>query len=515
MDQLSQPQSPAALEGDLTGQVLGDFRVLRRLGEGGMGQVYLAEQISLKRKVALKVLRKDLAANSVSLARFKQEAENGARLNHANIVQVYFSGDANGLSYMALEYVEGRNLREYIEKKGPPDLPVALSIMRQVAAALQRACELGVVHRDIKPENILLTRKGEAKVADFGLSRCFDQNLHFTQTGVAMGTPLYMCPEQVEGKSVDHRGDIYSFGVTCYQMLAGQPPFRGESPFEVAYKHVKEEPPPLTSVRPDVPAPLCAMVHKMMAKRPEDRYQTTRDLLRDLAALRQVITGATLSPGATLAVGPVPPQPGDAVVTQAFATPTRKRWLSWAAGGSLVLALGGILAGLFSRRADPVPDRSESVTNHQSHEDREQELLRLVKEYSRPQNPSEVQAGVEFSLKLGFSIYLKERRLQEARRFFKELDTPGQTIFQYRLLGKLGEAIVFAFEDDPKMSMRMFEQVLNRKWEQVGRFWINTPLVREMIADALEHNRVNMSPGEFPDQLKQFLKPPQPRRIKQ
>src|SRR5919109_3404476 len=153
---------------DLTGRTLGDFRVLRRLGQGGMGSVYLAEQVSLKRKVALKVLRPDLAATPGALQRFKLEAEAVAQATHANIVQVYACGESEGLAFMALEYVEGRNLRDYLARKGPPDVLLALSIMRQVASALARAGELGIIHRDIKPENIL-TRKGEVKVADFGL----------------------------------------------------------------------------------------------------------------------------------------------------------------------------------------------------------------------------------------------------------------------------------------------------------------------------------------------------------
>ena len=266
MDNRTEPDATAASDlprgkvdssVDLSGQTLGDFQIIRRLGEGGMGQVYLAEQISLKRKVALKLLRADLAANPTALARFKAEAEAVAQATHANIVQVYAIGEVNGLNYMALEYVEGRNLRQFLEKKGPPEVMLALSIMRQVAAALQRASELGIIHRDIKPENILLTRKGEVKVADFGLSRIFGddtQPLNLTQSGVTMGTPLYMSPEQVEGKPVDPRTDIYSFGVTCYHMLAGQPPFRGSSAFEVAIQHVQKQPKPLAEIRPDLPA---------------------------------------------------------------------------------------------------------------------------------------------------------------------------------------------------------------------------------------------------------------------
>src|SRR5262249_10042284 len=169
---------------------------------------------------------------------------------------------------------------------------------RQVAAALLRAAELGIIHRDIKPENILLTKKGEVKVADFGLSRCLDgEPLNLTRSGVAMGTPLYMSPEQIEGKPLDPRTDIYSFGVTCYHMLAGQPPFRGESAFDVALQHVKAMARPLQEVRPDLPPALCGIVHKMMGKDPAPRYQTPRDRLRDLARVREGLGGQTLEPG--------------------------------------------------------------------------------------------------------------------------------------------------------------------------------------------------------------------------
>src|SRR5262249_54826600 len=160
-------------------------------------------------------------------------------------------------------YVEGRNLREYLAKKGTVDPALAIRVMRQVASALERAAELGIIHRDIKPENILLTRRGEIKVAGFGLSRCFASDqpaVNLTQSGITLGTPLYMSPEQVQGLPLDPRTDIYSFGVTCYHMLAGQPPFRGQTAFDLALQHVKNEPAPLSVARPDLPRPLCAIV---------------------------------------------------------------------------------------------------------------------------------------------------------------------------------------------------------------------------------------------------------------
>ncbi|MFO0935568.1 MAG: serine/threonine-protein kinase [Gemmataceae bacterium] len=280
-------------QADLTGQTIGDFLVQRKLGQGGMGQVYLARQQSLKRDVALKILMSNLASNATALLRFRAEAEAVAKINHTNIVQVYAVGQDAGVHYMALEYVEGRNLREYLARKGPPDLPIALAIIRQVASALQRAFEHGLVHRDIKPENILVTRKAEVKVADFGLSRFFSgesANVNLTQSGVTLGTPLYMSPEQVRGEATDHRSDIYSFGVTCFHLLAGEPPFKGKTPFEVTLQHVQKEPPSLAALRPDLPPDLCAMVHKMMAKNVGDRYQTARDVLRDLNKIRESLS---------------------------------------------------------------------------------------------------------------------------------------------------------------------------------------------------------------------------------
>ncbi|MCP4514909.1 MAG: serine/threonine protein kinase, partial [Delftia sp.] len=182
------------------------------LGHGAMAEVYLAEQCRLRRRVAVKVLRQELANDPTYLKRFELEAQAAASLVHANIVQIYEVGRVDRLHYIAQEYVQGQNLMEWITRQGPPDLPHALSIMRQVAAALAKAAQQGVVHRDIKPENIMLTPSGEVKVADFGLARVTREGhaVDLTQIGVTMGTPLYMSPEQVEGKPLDPRSDIYS-----------------------------------------------------------------------------------------------------------------------------------------------------------------------------------------------------------------------------------------------------------------------------------------------------------------
>jgi serine/threonine-protein kinase len=281
------PEKPAERrpeEEDLSGRELGDFRLIRRLGRGAMAAVYLAEQPSLGRQVAVKVLRGDLANDDTYVRRFQREAQAAASLVHGNIVQIYEVGHVEGIYYIAQEYVHGLNLRQWIARNGTLDLKTALVVMRQAAAALAKAADEGIVHRDIKPENIMLTRSGEVKVADFGLARVSGGTdaTDLTQVGMTMGTPLYMSPEQVEGKTLDPRSDLYSLGVTCYHMLAGSPPFGGETALSVAVQHLKTQPEPLETLRPDLPPALCRAVHRMLQKSPAKRYPSARELLRDL-----------------------------------------------------------------------------------------------------------------------------------------------------------------------------------------------------------------------------------------
>jgi eukaryotic-like serine/threonine-protein kinase len=293
---------------DLTGVTLGDFKIEKLLGRGGMGEVYLATQLSLSRPVALKVLRPNLASNPTYLGRLRSEATAVAKLNHPNIVHVYMFGCEDQINYIAMEYVQGTNLKEYILKKGALDLPLALSIMRQTGQAIGAAGEVGLVHRDVKPENILMTKKGRVKVADFGLVRDQESDrVHLTQSGVTMGTPLYMSPEQAQGHAIDHRGDLYSLGVTYYHMLTGVPPFHAETALALALKQVREAPRSMLIHRPDLPPELDRLVLKLMEKDPANRYQSAAEMLADLAKVRdsvQVGAATAVIPDAYLAGSP-------------------------------------------------------------------------------------------------------------------------------------------------------------------------------------------------------------------
>jgi serine/threonine-protein kinase len=287
-------------ERDLTGRTIGDFEVVRLLGHGGMGEVYKARQVSLDRIVALKVLRPELLANPTHLARFQKEAFSAAKLNEPTIVHVYTFGEADGVQFIAMEYVEGgKTLKDYMVKRGIPELPLALSFLRQAAQALKAAGEIGLVHRDIKPENLLLTRKGQVKVADFGLCRIdTPEDINLTAHGTTLGTPMYMSPEQVRGRELDHRSDLYSLGITAYYMLAGVPPFRADSGLALAMKHVSEQAVHLSVHRPDLPPDLSALVMKLIEKDPADRYQTAAELAREIVRIRdsaQSQAGASLS----------------------------------------------------------------------------------------------------------------------------------------------------------------------------------------------------------------------------
>jgi serine/threonine protein kinase len=283
------------------GQLFGDFKLIRRLGKGGMAEVWLAEQAKPKRQVALKFMHTELMSDSLFVKRFEREADAAAGLTHPNIVQVYSTGTIDGQHYIVQEFVEGQTLRDYLKKLSTQQkritVTAALQIMRQTAAALEAAAAKGIVHRDIKPENIMLNEKGMVKVADFGLAQVDQggEKLHLTQADTTMGTPLYMSPEQIRADKLDQRSDLYSFGVMSYHMLCGQTPFNGESAMAVAVQHLNEPPPSLFERRSDLPKPLCNLVHKLIRKKPDDRYQSFTDVLEDIRAMSKAIKSGSLS----------------------------------------------------------------------------------------------------------------------------------------------------------------------------------------------------------------------------
>lgn len=459
-------ETPGSTSGELQGRKLGEFQLLRRLGRGGMAEVWLAEQTSLKRQVAIKVLRRDLVADPSYLKRFQTEAMAAAALNHPNIVQVYAVGADNGMQFIAQEYVQGQNLREFLSRKGPPDLPVSLHIMRQVALALQVANEAGIVHRDIKPENIMINRKGEVKVADFGLAQLSQggERVSVTISGMTMGTPLYMSPEQVNGSKLDQRSDIYSFGVTCYHMLTGAPPFRGETAFSVALQHLNNEPAPLQNARPDLPPLLLQLVHKMMAKKADDRYPTAQAVLKEIKRIAQERSAqaaghraetAALVPAGALAVVREPSPAAQPEPPSVPAKPVPRSAVVRVPGGvkgvalSLVLAaLAGMGAGWAARPANPLrapvgppPEVEKKETAalqywyaaQRGHDD--EAAWKAVGTYFPDATLERRRAEEQLAL-----LYLRQSRLDQALRLFDEFAADKDPV--WRAFGLAGQVAV-------------------------------------------------------------------------
>jgi serine/threonine-protein kinase len=300
------------------GQMLGQYRILERLGAGGMGHVYKAIHPAMGRLVALKIIAPRLMLEPSARARFQREVRNAARLLHPNVVVAYDAAEVQGLWFLVMEYVDGKDVSSLLYRQGRPPVALACEIIRQAAVGLQYAHELGMVHRDIKPANLIVTSArpmptGESatdgwmvaplvKILDFGLSRLaasdgdgLSAGDAVTSEGTIVGTPEYMAPEQArDSRLVDIRGDIYSLGCTLYTLLSGRPPFRAASSFEIAVLHLTQPPEPITRYCPDLPPDLSAAVHRMLAKKPEDRYQTPGEV------------AVALQPWAQLAAAPTP-----------------------------------------------------------------------------------------------------------------------------------------------------------------------------------------------------------------
>ena len=283
-----------------TGAHLGPYEVLSRLGAGGMGEVWRARDSRLQRDVAIMVLPSELAADTGRLKRFEKEARSASALNHPNIVTIYDIGQADSVSYIAMELVEGKTLRELLYAGALP-LKRVLAITAQIADGLARAHEAGIVHRDLKPENVMVTKDGRAKILDFGLAK-----LTYTGTdsgegtniptetgtgaGVVLGTVSYMSPEQAGGQPVDYRSDQFSFGSILYELISGKRAFQKKTAVDTLSAILNDEPEPIGTLNPQAPTPLRWIVERCLAKDREERYGSTRDLARDLTTLRDHLT---------------------------------------------------------------------------------------------------------------------------------------------------------------------------------------------------------------------------------
>jgi eukaryotic-like serine/threonine-protein kinase len=334
------------------------YVIERKLGSGGMADVYLAEDQELGRRVALKLLDDRHASDEQFVERFRREAQSAAGLNHPSIVSIFDRGYAEGTYYIAMEFLDGRTLKELLVKNGPTPVPIAIDYARQILGALAFAHRNGIVHRDIKPHNIVVGGDGRLKVTDFGIARSGASQM--TEAGSIVGTAQYLSPEQARGAPVDPRSDLYSLGIVLYEMLTGKVPFTGDTPVEIAMKHLSQVPDPPSKLRSDVPHDLDAVVMRALAKDPEQRYSSAEEMDADLArvargvavsretedAMTQVLSGAGLTSAQTMiqrprtAVTPPAPPAYRSAGYYDYEEPPRGRSIwPW------LLALGLIVAG--------------------------------------------------------------------------------------------------------------------------------------------------------------------------
>jgi serine/threonine-protein kinase len=307
------------------------YEIVSEIAHGGMADVYLARDSKLDRPVALKVLSPELSRDPAFVERFRREAQAAAGLNHPNIVGIFDWGQEHGTSFIVMEYIDGRTLRDMIRHEGTIAPGQIADIGADIAAALSFAHQNGVVHRDVKPGNVLITTAGQVKVTDFGIARAGGDNDGLTRTGAVMGTATYFSPEQAQGTAVDGRSDVYSLGIVLYEMATGEPPFTADSPVSVAYLHVREPVVPPSQRVPSVPPELERVIMTCLAKSPNDRYQSADDLRADLLRFRRgqavqgtAITAAVVSvPDATSTMVAVPAAP--VPIATKGAPPKKKR----------------------------------------------------------------------------------------------------------------------------------------------------------------------------------------------
>src|SRR4051812_37559005 len=335
----------------------GRYRMIRRIGSGGMARVFLAEDVDLHRDVAIKILHDRYSEDAQFVERFAREARAAAGLNHPNIVAVYDRGQADGSYYIAMEYLDGETLKDVIIREGRLPERRAIDITLQLLAALRFAHRREVIHRDVKPHNVMVLRDGRVKVADFGIARAGDSEM--TEAGSIVGTAQYLSPEQARGQHVGPESDLYSVGVVLYEMLTARVPFTGDPAAPTAMNHVQETPAPPRQIVPSIPAELEAVVQRAMAKDPARRYHSADEMGMDLDRVRKGlgVTQATASMAATeyaaagrTMVAPPPPTSGSYPATQA-PPPPRRTW-PWIVVLVLLAAIAGLAAYLFLNLGD-------------------------------------------------------------------------------------------------------------------------------------------------------------------
>jgi beta-lactam-binding protein with PASTA domain/tRNA A-37 threonylcarbamoyl transferase component Bud32 len=336
----------------------GRYRIVRKLGSGGMANVYLAEDQELGRRVAIKILNDKHANDDQFVERFRREAKHAAGLSHPNIVSIYDRGEAEGTYYIAMEYLEGRSLKELIASRGPAPIPLALDYARQILAALRVSHRMGVIHRDIKPHNVLVDGEGRLKVTDFGIARSGPSQM--TEAGSIVGTAQYLSPEQAQGSPVHEGSDLYSVGIVLYELLTGEVPFTGESPVEIAMKHLTRLPQPPSRLRPEIPRDLDLIVIRALAKDSADRYESADEMDADLARVarglsvspetEEAATGiiARPVPSPTLVGGPRPPRRYDPDVYYDYEEPVSRRRSVWPWLLALLLLVAAAVAGVYA-----------------------------------------------------------------------------------------------------------------------------------------------------------------------
>src|SRR5258706_15406681 len=308
----------------------GRYRILRKRGRGGMANVCLAEDEVLGRRVAIKILNDRYANDDQFVERFRREAKHAAALEHPNIVSIYDRGEAEGTYYIAMEYLDGRSLKELIVQRGPAPVTVSVEYARQILSALRFAHRHGIVHRDIKPHNVLVDAEGRVKVTDFGIARAGASQM--TEAGSIVGTAQYLSPEQARGTTVDQRSDLYSLGIVLYELLTGTLPFNGDTPVEIAMKHLSQTPAPPSQLRPELPHDVDLVLTRALAKDPDDRYQSAEEMDADLERLARGAAVSAETEDSAAQIMSAPTRPMSATAATMIVPPRRSPPGSYAPG---------------------------------------------------------------------------------------------------------------------------------------------------------------------------------------